>query len=236
VVIYLDVEDPFSESTHQVLVEVPGMKLRRFNYQWHVRVLLQDVLQAHLPYLTELCLTNPPIRQEEYMALSRLLDPSSRRMAAAATAEERGNASAVVGGIRSLKIRRCNVGRTVLSEFARSCGPTLQSLEIRKQEWAFQLQESHGLFPEDGPRDWLRPVQYDAAVGDGSFGWQPCVKCEINIRGSSKGHVLSHLLAGPDSTLDSTHDSEDLTMAETESRMDLALLDMARSHSKSLRS
>ncbi|GJJ76317.1 hypothetical protein EMPS_08676 [Entomortierella parvispora] len=218
VVMYLNVSEAFTAVTHYVLLEVPGMRLRRFNFQWHLGTPLQDILQTQLPYLTEISLTKPPIRRETFIELARLVDPANRT-------EDGG--SGHIGGIQSLSVKFCQeMSRPILSEFAYSCGPTLQSLEIRNKPWTFRLEDNHGLFPEEGPRGWLRPLGYDAA-GDGSFGWQPCSNCESNIRMSTKGVALNHLLHGPDPTGDGL-ESED-PASETDSRMDLALLDFAKS-------
>lgn len=219
VVMYLNVSEAFTELAHYVLLEVPGMKLRQFNFQWHLGIPIQEILQTQLPYLTELSLTRPPIRHALYIDLARFVDPKNR-------AAEDGS-SRHIGGIQSLSVKFCpDMGRSILSEYARSCGPTLQSLEIRNQPWGYRLEDNHGLFPADGPRDWLRPVQYDA-IGDGSFGWRPCSDCESNIRTSSKGDALNYLLHGADASGDAP-ESED-PASTVDSRMDLALLDFARS-------
>ncbi|KAG0043562.1 hypothetical protein BGZ83_011264 [Gryganskiella cystojenkinii] len=229
VVMFLDVADVYSEPIHHVLLEVPEMKLLRFNYQWHVRLALHDALQSHLPYISEISLTKPPIRPYQFIELARLFDSTTRTTST--TEDDEKFSFGFKGGIRSLSLKNCqDIGRTVLSEFARSCGSTLQSLEIRQQAFVFQMEENHGLFPEEGPRDWLRPTKYDA-VSDGSFGWQPCSKCESTIRSSSQGHRLHHLLTSglADLTGDDSTAEESADGAAIESRMDLALLDFARS-------
>ncbi|KAF9907780.1 hypothetical protein BX616_000338 [Lobosporangium transversale] len=134
VVMLLDVSRVISDPIHEILREVPGMKLQRLYYKWLLKVPLLELLEMNLPYLQELTFSRPPTRHNEFMAVAEILGRAKQ--------------------LRSLTLDHCQAaGNTVLTQLARSCGSSLRTLEIR-QPITIRPMGNHSLFPVDGPADW----------------------------------------------------------------------------------
>ncbi|KAF9198237.1 hypothetical protein BGZ49_001011 [Haplosporangium sp. Z 27] len=134
VVMLLDLSPAFTDTMQYVLDEVPGMRLCQLHYKSRLSTSLQDLLERNLSTIRELTFSRPPTRQDEFLAVAQLLSAAEN--------------------LHTLKLDHCQTaGNTVISQFARSCGSSLENFDIRQHIMIRPLGDySH--FPVDGPEDW----------------------------------------------------------------------------------
>ncbi|KAF9345406.1 hypothetical protein BGX26_003160, partial [Mortierella sp. AD094] len=222
VVLFLDVSQVFTDTTHHVLDQVPGMKLRQLYYKSRLSVPLQDLLERNFSTLRELTFSRPPTRQDEFMIVAQLLSKATN--------------------IDTLRLDHCQAaGSTVLTQFARSCGVSLKMLEIR-QNIVIRPLGDHSLFPVDGPEDWnLNPPEISSGHDDCVVSTSQEQQFQAMPFGQPCSHASPSEIINPATSIESVIDQlsisgdlgEDTVEAPTvdtipadvdlESRMDLAL-------------
>ncbi|KAF8939925.1 hypothetical protein EDD21DRAFT_443107 [Dissophora ornata] len=227
VVLLLDISEVFSHTMQYILHEVPGMRLSRLHYKWLLNVPLLDLLEANLLSLRKLIFSRPPTRQDEFLAIAQLLANARH--------------------LDTLILDHCQAaGTTVLTQFARSCGASLRTLEIR-QHIIIRPVGEHTLFPVDGPEDWNQDginsesiqesTGTQASIGSSaepsSYG-QSCIRCSIALS-DNPTHLIDNIvwsLAVSDVGVTSLNgagaptplqDNNVLAEMDMESRIDLAL-------------
>ncbi|KAF9435069.1 hypothetical protein BGZ76_006947 [Entomortierella beljakovae] len=205
-----------------ILDNVPGMKLRCLHYKYRLTNAPQDLLEKNISMIQEIAFTKPFIRHDEFMGIAQLLDQAK---------------------ISTLKLNGCQyAGSSVLQQFARSCGASLRTLEIR-QFVSIRPMGDHAFFPIDGPRDW------DMASSITSLAQDLTLENQDNGAGSSSSsptrscpHIISPAMVVPSVSMDGVVEqlgiSNESAVAvpppspqtnfippdvESEARMDLAL-------------
>ncbi|KAK3837447.1 MAG: hypothetical protein J3R72DRAFT_476884 [Linnemannia gamsii] len=142
VVIMLESTATFSEIMHDVLREVPGMKLRHLNYRLIPGLPLSGILRNHLPTLRELIISRSPARLDEYMAIARQLSGNNSNNNnnnnsgdddTIDSSQQQQQQQQQQSHIHTLALDRCQgSGMTVLTELVRACGSHLRTLEYRQ--------------------------------------------------------------------------------------------------------
>ncbi|KAF9120085.1 hypothetical protein BGW39_011686 [Mortierella sp. 14UC] len=134
VVMLLESTATFSEILHDVLREVPGMKLRHLNYRLIPGLPLSGVLRNHLSTLRELIVSRSPARLDEYMAIARLLSGNTGNSNGSGDDDTSDSSQQQQQSqIHTLALDRCQgAGMTALTELVRACGSHLRTLEFRQ--------------------------------------------------------------------------------------------------------
>ncbi|KAF9091111.1 hypothetical protein BGX29_011126 [Mortierella sp. GBA35] len=169
VVMMLESSAAFSEIMHEVLREVPGMKLRQLHYRLIPGLPLSDLLKNHLSTLQELIISRSPTRLDEFMTIAQLLSgnttASNNNTGSSSDGDNdsnnnRGNTSSnqrqqqQQAKIHTLALDRCQgAGVTVLTELVRACGSHLRTLEFR-QHTAIRPVGDLAVFPPDASGEW----------------------------------------------------------------------------------
>ncbi|KAF9111533.1 hypothetical protein BGX27_004791 [Mortierella sp. AM989] len=201
VVLLLDVSQVFSDTMHYILNQVPGMKLRRLHYKSRLSVSITELLERNISTLRDLTFSRSPTRQDEFMTIAQLLCNAKN--------------------LDALKLDHCQAaGSTVLTQFARSCGPYLRVLEIQQNIMIRPLGD-HSHFPVDGPEDWnlnpsVFPLGQDRCSGTATH--QLTSQSSLHEQGCS--HFYSSGISDPTTSIVSVVDqlniSDEVEMNSTE--------------------
>ncbi|KAF9294379.1 hypothetical protein BGZ88_003974 [Linnemannia elongata] len=165
VVMMLESTAAFSEIMHEVLREVPGMKLRHLHYRLLPGVPLSDLVRNHLSTLQELVVSRSPTRLDDFMTIARLLsgndhnnnsgDDTSDTNSSSQQQEQQQHPHSRRSHIHTLALDRCQgAGMTALTELVRACGSRLRTLEFRQHTVIRPAGGDLAQFPLDAPGDW----------------------------------------------------------------------------------
>lgn len=223
-VLLLDVSETFTDTMHQILRQVSGMKLARLHYQWRLDVSLLDLIESNLASLRELHFARSPTRQDELLAMAQLLTR--------------------VKHVETITLDDCQgASSTVLAQLARSCGSSLRTLEIRQHVMIRPIVD-HSHFPVDGAEDWNQSepeiTRHDDSRLESEAGslhvGQMCSRCDLGNMKDQECYIESLVkrLSIMESSSPSASDAAapaspeqgiQTTPADTDldSRMDLAL-------------
>ncbi|KAF8945280.1 hypothetical protein BGZ47_002952 [Haplosporangium gracile] len=165
VVMMLESTAVFSESMHDVLREVSGMKLRHLHYRRIPGVPLLDLIRNHLSTLQKLVVSRSPTRLDDFMTIARLLsgnennnnsgDDTSDINPSSQQQQQRQTQQQQKSQIHTLVLDRCQgAGMTALTELVRQCGSRLRTLEFRQHTVIRLAGGDLAQFPLDAPGDW----------------------------------------------------------------------------------
>ncbi|KAF9144157.1 hypothetical protein BGX30_013600 [Mortierella sp. GBA39] len=162
VVMMLESTVVFSEIMHDVLREVPGMKLCHLHYRFIPGVPLSDLVRNHLSSLQELVVSRSPTRLDDFMTIARLLSGNDNSNNSGDDTSDTNSSSqqqqqqhSQRSQIHSLVLDRCQgAGMTALTELVRACGSHLRTLEFRQHTVIRPAGGDLAQFPLDAPGDW----------------------------------------------------------------------------------
>ncbi|KAG9073326.1 hypothetical protein KI688_001118 [Linnemannia hyalina] len=162
VVMMLESTAAFSEIMHDVLREVPGMKLRHLHYRLIPGVSLSDLVRNHLSSLQELVISRSPTRLDDFMTIARLLSGNDNSNNSGDDTSDTNSSSqrqqqqhSQRSQIHRLALDRCQgAGMTALTELVRACGSHLRTLEFRQHTVIRPAGGDLAQFPLDAPGDW----------------------------------------------------------------------------------
>ncbi|KAF9546615.1 hypothetical protein EC957_009538 [Mortierella hygrophila] len=162
VVMMLESTAVFSEIMHDVLREVPGMKLRHLHYRLIPGVPLSDLVRNHLSFLQELAVSRSPTRLDDFMTIARLLSRNDNSNNSGDDTSDTNSSSqqqqqqhSQRSQIHRLALDRCQgAGMTALTELVRACGSHLRTLEFRQHTVIRAAGGDRAQFPLDTPGDW----------------------------------------------------------------------------------
>ncbi|KAG0292796.1 hypothetical protein BGZ96_003685 [Linnemannia gamsii] len=161
VVMMLESTAAFSEIMHDILREVPGMKLRHLHYQLLPGVPLSDLIRNHLSTLQELVVSRSPTRLDDFMTIAQLLSGNNHSNSSGDDTSDTNNPAKQQqpkrqkNQIHTLALDRCQgAGMTALIELVRACGSHLKTLEFRQHTVIRPAGGDLAQFPLNAPGDW----------------------------------------------------------------------------------
>ncbi|KAG0311518.1 hypothetical protein BGZ97_011822 [Linnemannia gamsii] len=161
VVMMLESTAVFSEIVHDILREVPGMKLRHLHYRLLPSVPLPDLIRNHMSSLQALVVSRSPTRLDDFMIIAQLLSGNNYSNNSGDDTTDTNNPlkqqqeQRHKNHIHTLALDRCQgAGTTALIELVRACGSRLRTLEFRQHTVIRPAGGDLAQFPLDTSGDW----------------------------------------------------------------------------------